>query len=1187
MELRHLERYAPQARIDFIKAVSEKAEKFGLTEKKIADTQETGDVVIINGVSFPRQIVGQRRALIDRIRRDGFQQVMEQVAYTWFNRLVAIRYMEIHGYLEHGYHVLHSDTVDDEPEILQHVTELEDELEFLDFRKALELQDNNDSEALYALILKAQCQELNKVMPFLFEKLDDDTELLLPDNLLHSDSLIRKLVTEVPESSLEEVEAIGWLYQFYISDRKAQLMKAKKAYKKDEIPAVTQLFTPNWIVKYLVQNSIGRQWLMSNPESDLKDEMPFYIEPAEQSEAVQQQLAAMTPEEIDPETIRVLDPACGSGHILVEAYELLKAIYQKCHYNDREIPRLILEKNLFGLDIDERAVQLAGFALMMKARKDNRRIFRLRSSDEPVKLNLHAVGESNAVHPSHLQRFAIDGLDELLDTFHNGKTYGSLLTVPGELTEKLEAMEQQIDECLLSAELFEKPELEALKLLVAQARVLGQKYDAVIANPPYMNKLNPELKNFASRKFSNSKSDLFAMFMEHGFSLIKKEGYNAQVNMQSWMFLSSFEKMREELLTQRTIITMAHFGARAFETISGEVVQTTAWVLGKQHFDQFTPVFFRLIEGDAQEKRQALLERKYQFDHLKQDDFQNISGSPVAYWASKNFLKVFMTGDLLGEQSAPRQGLATSDDERFLRHWFEVDNQRACTAEKEEKKKNAKWFPFVKGGSMRRWYGNNSLLINWESDGADVIHYASSLYGSATRTIKNMAFYFKEMIAWSLISGGIPSFRYQPKGQIFGHKGPGIFSSDELDLQDALAFLNSKVAASLLSFTSPNLSFEVGNIKQIPVLKFPEKTKSIQLTEYTKDDWDSYETSWDFKKLPWIFGNLKDQNTETSYNNWRNHGQQQIAEMIRLEEENNRLFIDAYGLQNELEADVPEHQITLTQNPAYRYPDKKNKTLTSEEREALFKTDSVKELLSYVLGCLMGRYSLDQPGLVYANSGNKGFDASAYATFPADEDGIVPLGDESELAFDQDFSLKLREFLVAVWGEETLSENLSFIADALGRKANETAMDSIRRYMAKDFFKDHLQTYRNRPIYWLFSSGKKKAFEGLVYLHRYNESTLSRMRMEYVVPMQGRLRDQIDQLDRELASADNAARKSQINRKLKLWREKQVELKTFDENLRHYADQKIELDLDQGVKVNYGSFPGLLAEEKKITGKKS
>lgn len=1156
MELRHLERYAPQARIDFIKAVSEKAEKFGLTEKKIADTQETGDVVIINGVSFPRQIVGQRRALIDRIKRDGFQQVMEQVAYTWFNRLVAIRYMEIHGYLEHGYHVLHSDTVDDEPEILQHVTELEDELEFLDFRKALELQDNNDSEALYALILKAQCQELNKVMPFLFEKLDDDTELLLPDNLLHSDSLIRKLVTEVPESSLEEVEAIGWLYQFYISDRKAQLMKAKKAYKKDEIPAVTQLFTPNWIVKYLVQNSIGRQWLMSNPESDLKHEMPFYIEPAEQSEAVQQQLAAMTPEEIDPETIRVLDPACGSGHILVEAYELLKAIYQKCHYNDREIPRLILEKNLFGLDIDERAVQLAGFALMMKARKDNRRIFRLRSSDEPVKLNLHAVGESNAVHPSHLQRFAIDGLDELLDTFHNGKTYGSLLTVPDELTEKLEAMEQQIDECLLSAELFEKPELEALKPLVAQARVLGQKYDAVIANPPYMGSkgMSSELKQFARTQFPNSKADSFAMFIEHGFHLAKQNGFNAMVTMQSWMFLSSFETMRMELLAKSTIECMAHMGNGVMRIAFG----TNATVYRKNAIPAYKGHY---CYTDISDLNKVGVPKSFPVQNEKlalcsSDDFAKIPGSPLAYWVSDAIRQCFSTHHCAGDVFFSDGVTKTGDNEKYLRFFWEVDASAISDGDK--------YRLCTKGGDARQYYGNNSWILNWTPKVRE--HYRKDKVARITPS----HLWEKAGLTWTDISASAPTFRYFEKGYIAETKGPVIFSkndSDE-DIYSFLGVLNSGFGYFFAKLLNPTVSTKVNDLLRIPVLEGKNKAEVAsrvkELTALSRSDWDSEETSINFKEPIYT----RNRNTPLADNIAAalDENQARISKTKKLKLEVESFLAQEFGLS---ESEVPEDFFLET---------------TLQQRTS---TAIVKRLLSFVLGCLMGRYSLDQPGLVYANSGNIGFDASAYATFPADEDGIVPLGDESELAFDQDFSLKLREFLVAVWGEDTLSENLSFIADALGRKANETAMDSIRRYMAKDFFKDHLQTYRNRPIYWLFSSGKKKAFEGLVYLHRYNESTLSRMRMEYVVPMQGRLRDQIDQLDRELISADNAARKSQINRKLKLWREKQVELKTFDENLRHYADQKIELDLDQGVKVNYGSFPGLLAEEKKITGKKS
>lgn len=859
---------------------------------------------------------------------------------------------------------------------------MKDEFEFLDFNQALELADQNRFEALYALILKAQCQQLHKVMPFLFEKLDDETELLLPDNLLHTDSLIRKLVNQVPESSLQEVESIGWLYQFYISDRKAQLMKAKKACKKEEIPAVTQLFTPNWIVKYLVQNSIGRQWVMANKRSPLKQEMAFYIEPAEQTPEVQQQLDAITPDQIDPKTLRVLDPACGSGHILVEAYDLLLAIYREDGYTEREIPRLILENNLYGLDIDPRAVQLAGFALMMKARQGDRRLFRLRDDDEPIRLNLHAIEESNTIHGDQLAHFEIDGLDTLLETFHNGKTYGSLITVPEGLIEKLDGIEQGVEAALNDNQsIFENPELEQLKPLVAQARVLGLKYDAVIANPPYMSGkgMTLELKDFARSRFSNSKSDLFAMFIEHGFHLVKKHGHNAMVTMQSWMFLPTFEAMRERVLSESVVESMAHMGNGVMRIAFG----TNATVFRKHVLSSYKGHYCYTDLSDLSDAGVpvAFPVQNDRLSYASAQDFAKIPGSPLAYWVSDKIRQCFST-----------------------------------------------------------------------------------------------------------------------------HK---------------------------------------------------------DLVDFSRIDWDLEETSINFQAPDCI--HVKSDTLARSIDAAVEAGKARITSTQKLKKEIDLFLAEGFGLS---ESEIPVDFFAKT-------------TLFKKNRVLL-----VKCFLSYAMGCLMGRYSLDKPGLVYANSGNSGFDASAYPSFPADDDGIVPLSEEAELAFDQDFTLKLKDFLVAIWGESTLADNLSFIADALGQKTGESSLDTIRRYMAKDFYKDHIQTYRSRPIYWLFFSGKKKAFEGLVYLHRYNEGTLSRMRMEYVVPLQGRLREQIEALKNEMSTATNTQQKARINRKLKLWEEKLSELKTFDANLRHLADEKIELDLDEGVKVNYRRFSGLLAEEKKVTGQK-
>jgi type II restriction/modification system DNA methylase subunit YeeA len=1177
-----LKTYAPQARKDFIAAVTARAHRLGLAENngqlQIAPAEKNGDLVIIAGQSWPAKISRQRDNLIALIQKHGFAQTMENVAYTWFNRFAALRYMEIHDYLTHGYRVL-SNRAGGLPEILGSAPELAQhgDLPGLTSERAIELKLAGDQDGeLYRLTLIAQCNALSNAMPFLFERIDDETELLLPDNLLLTDSVVAKLVNAIPEEDWSQVEIIGWLYQFYISEKKDQVIG--KVVKSEDIPAATQLFTPNWIVQYLVQNSIGRLWLMANPASTLKSQWPYYIEPAEQTPEVEAQLDALIQARmaedggsLNPETLTVLDPACGSGHILVEAYEVLKAIYLERGYQPRSIPRLILEKNLFGLDIDDRAAQLAGFALVMKARADDRRLL-----DNSPKLNVLALQESKGLDADELAQalsnyvvLTRSRIATLLNTFSHAKTFGSLIQIPQDLKAQLLAMAESLKQALQTGDLIAQEAALNVLPLMQQARILGMLFDAVVANPPYMGGkgMNAALKDYAKHTFPDSKSDLFSMFIERGFEWCKSSGFNSMVTMQSWMFLSSFESMREKLLSDRTIATMAHLGARAFGEISGEVVQTTAFVLQGQHLNGYKPAFFRLVDGQEADKEAALGIGQNRFNTTAQDDFKKIPGSPVAYWLPESALDVFGRSDPLEKIAEPRQGMATSDVNRFIRYWFEVDSMCIgfnCKSNEEAHSSGKKWFPHNKGGEFRRWFGNNLYVVNWKDGGRDVLAFAAELYGSPTRTIKNISYYFKQNVTWSLIGSGIFSARVNNQGFTFDVAGPSAFPQEK-EIHSVAAFLNSPVASYYMKAMNPTLNFNSGDIARLPFLysqdrKFIRQSFIEELIDLAKADWDKSEISWDFSLLPI----RKRQNSSTIFENWKfycDQTQEQITRVKYLEEENNRLFIEAYGLQGELSSEVPEEQISLAR--------------ADREKDC-------QRLISYAIGCMMGRYSLDEPGLIYAHSSNVGFDSARYNTFPADADGIVPITDD--LWFEDDAANRIREFLLAVWGAETLEENLDWLAESLGQKANETPQETIRRYLAGSFFKDHLQTYKKRPIYWLFSSGKQGAFQALVYLHRYHEGTLARMRAEYVVPLTGKIQSRIEMLEKDAAAAPSNAIRNKLSKDIEKLKKKHVELLAYDEKLRHYADLRIQLDLDDGVKVNYGRFGNLLAEVKAVTG---
>ncbi|MEC5211132.1 type II restriction/modification system DNA methylase subunit YeeA [Psychrobacter sp. PL15] len=1203
METSNIKSYAPKARMEFIDAVAKRLNTFGISVNKKGELQVTeaiiqGSVLQIGDNNFDSSLAQRRQRLVERSQQLGYEQLVEQVAYTWFNRLSAIRYMEIHGYLGHGFRVLSHPSGEKQFEIIDHAQDAAEELG-LDRNHIIDLKlAGNKNEELYRELLLGQCHKLHEAMPFLFEALNDEIELLLPDNLTRTDSILRGLVDSIPEEDWQQVEIIGWLYQFYISDKKYEV--SGKVVKSEDIPAATQLFTPNWIVKYLVQNSVGRHWLQTYPDSPIKAEMEYYIEPAEQTEEVNQQLKDITPESIDPETIKVLDPASGSGHILIEAYNVLKAIYEERGYRSRDIPKLILEKNIYGLDIDDRAAQLSGFSLMMMARQDDRRIFsrdvrlNVLSLQETVHLDLPKLWQdlnlsgdwtSGATQDMFggdldLSSFGADNRYQLLqrniERFKQAKTFGSLIEVPAAEYEALKELHDTVLELSESGDSIQRAAASQVIDVVHQALLLSIRYDAVVANPPYMGSkgMNSEITEFAKKNFPDSKSDLFAMFMERAFSLLNKNGLNAQINMHNWMFLPTFEDLRKNILSNRTIETMMHLGTRAFTQISGEVVQTTAWVIKCIDMENYKPTFFKLTDGNEYEKKTKILTREGKFNSVLQSEFDQIPGSPVAYWISKKWFEVFVNNPSLGAFSYVSEGIKTGNNNKFLRYWYEVDFRQVGDLNKA----NVKWVYHHKGGELRKWFGNREFVILWEGNG-------KVIKGMPNSGIQGEKTFYQDAAVWSDVTTKGYSARLKDRLHTFDSASPAGVTNIEVKT-DLLCFLNSCVVGYLTPILNPTQHFKVGNFRTLP-FKSNVATDSSPMIRIAKQDWDFYEYSWDFTLNPI----MKEKDLKSSslvsknYASWRTSCNKIISSLQNLEEVNNKTFINAYNLNGFLDPEVKLSNITLTCNPEYKYG------VSTKEADVANKltSNSIAELISYTVGCMMGRYSLDQEGLIYAHAGNEDFDASLYKTFPADSDGIIPLSDEEW--FKDDISNRVVEFVKTVWSEGNLTENLQFIADslcldAIRSKNSESAAATIRRYLSMQFYKHHMQTYKNRPIYWLFSSGKEKAFECLVYLHRYNESTLSRMRTEYVTPLLGKYQAYAEQLDKQIDMAESTPDKKRLERELKSMDKKQSELREFDDKLKHYADMRISIDLDDGVKENYGKFGDLLAEVKKITGEK-
>ena len=1159
MDKNAIKKYAIWARRELIDRVTKRAAVFGVSKDDLSDPNADS----VNGHLLSDVEKRQRQALIRRIEEKGYEQVMEEVAYTWFNRVAALRFMEVNGYLPTHIRVFTDDEGRFRPQILSEAIHLD--LDGLNKSKVYQLKDSNQEEELFKYLLIVQCNALNGILPGMFQKIEDYTELLLPDYLLREGSVIEQMVTLIPEDDWkDQVQIIGWLYQYYNTEPKDKVfadLKKNIKISKEHIPAATQLFTPDWIVHYMVENSLGRLWLEGHPNNELKSEWKYYLDEAEQEPDVQAQLAEIRKlyAALKPEEILTIDPCAGSGHILCVLFDVLVRIYEDYGYTAREAAASIVQNNLWGLDIDDRAAQLAYFAVMMKARQYDRRFF-----TKEVQPHVYAIQESNLIERKHLNYLghglstlernnALNQMNALLDEFIDAKEYGSILQ-PGEYDWALLSRfvadttpEQQVT--------FDESGVETtqaqLRLMIAQGQALAQKYHAVVTNPPYMggSGMSAKLSDFVKSNYPDSKSDLFAVFMERCRQMAVNNGFQAMITQHSWMFLSSFEKLRTKLLTV-DIVNMAHLGARAFEEIGGEVVQTTSFVIRKSHVADYKGEYCRLIEPTTQQGKEDMFlagENRYAAD---QSNFSKIPGAPVAYWVSDSMRSVFSKGVQLNTVASVFEGLKTRDKDRFLRYWFEV-----CSA---------RWLHYAKGGAFRRWYGNGEYVVDWGTDGTDIRNFKKS-------SGANFQYYFSPAVTYSAMTSKKFSGRFIDN-QLFGGGGGGITNS-QLTYY-ILAFVNSVVYDKLLNLLSSTMNFEVGQIGSQPLIVDETQKELIENTArdnitISQQDWDSFETSWDFKEHPLIRWSrcLGDATSigatiqyyygrrmpvscplELCYLLWQGECNKRFEELKANEEELNRIFIDIYGLQDELTPDVDDKDVTV--------------------RKADLSRD-IRSLISYAVGCMVGRYSLDKPGLAFAGGA---WDASQYVTYPADKDGILPITDDEYFA--DDIVTMFVNWLKTVYGADTLEENLRFISDALGGKGSPREV--IRNYFLNDFYKDHLKIYQKRPIYWLLDSGKKNGFKALVYMHRYQPDTIARVRTDYVHEMQSRYRTAIADVEQRLNDASTSER-VKLTKRLNALQAQADELRQYEEKIHHLADQMIAIDLDDGVKVNYAKFADVLA----------
>ncbi len=1100
----------------------------------------------------------QRQALIAEINDKGYKQVMEEVAYTWFNRFSALRFMEVNGYLPSHVRVFTDEENNFKPQIITEAIHLD--LDGLDMEKVYELKDAEKIEELYKYLLIVQCNALNKILPGMFQRIADYTELLLPDNMLREGSVIQQMIELIPEDDWKDaVQIIGWLYQYYNSEKKDDVFAAlKKNVKitKENIPAATQLFTPDWIVRYMVENSLGRLWLEGHP--DVKDQLlpteeeqsvymkgnrdpedtkwHYYLEEAEQEPEVQAQLAEIRKEyaALTPDQLKVIDPCSGSGHILAYMFDVLMKIYESYGYTTREAVASIVENNLYGLDIDERAAQLAYFAVMMKARQYDRRFF-----SRGIQPHVYAIVESN-----HVDKFAVDyfcngdakltaAMDTIISELHDAKEYGSILTVtPQDWSVLYDRFSEITEDINMSREMA----LKELLPLVQVAEALAQKYDVVVTNPPYMGAsgMSMKLSDYVKKNYPDSKSDLFAVCIERGNQMVVHNGINCMVTMQSWMFLTSFEKMRVNILQNRNITNLMHMDNMVMGIAFGTAVTAFRNCRIQNHKGTYNYVKYEDIIDNTPKEFPISGNR---FAQVSTDNFAKIPGSPVAYWASENTMRAF-DNKYISEYATSNGQNITGNNNKYLRLFWEVNYNNV---------NNEYWAKCARGGGYRKYYGNDDNVILWTSEARQ--HYKQD---SIARIVPEYL-RFKSGITWSYITSGTPSFRKLWENELFEKAGTSIFINKVEYINGILGLLNSNVARALLKLISPTINYQVRDIFSIPVARDVLTSDQIdnlveQNIDMEKMDWDSFETSWDFQHHPLL---RKVSTIAEAFDQWQAECDDRFNQLKDNEEELNRIFIDIYGLQDELTPGVEDKDVTV--------------------RKADLGRD-VRSFISYAVGCMFGRYSLDVDGLAYAGGE---WDNSKYASFAADKDNIIPICDDEY--FEDDIVGLFMKFVKTVYGADTLDENLKFIADALGGKGQPK--DVIRNYFLSDFYSDHCKIYQKRPIYWLFDSGKKNGFKALIYMHRYQPDTIARIRTDYVHEQQARYRTAIADLEQRIANASTGER-VKLNKKLTTLQAQDTEIRTYEEKIHHLADQMISIDLDDGVKKNYAIFQDVLAKIK-------
>ena len=1205
MDKNAIKRFAVWARTELIARVSLKGVEYGITEDNIEDTNADS----VGGKVLTTDEKKQRQALIAEINDKGYKQVMEEVAYTWFNRFSALRFMEVNGYLPSHVRVFTDEENNFKPQIITEAIHLD--LDELDMEKVYELKDAEKSEELYKYLLIVQCNALNKILPGMFQKIADYTELLLQDNQLREGSVIQQMIELIPEDDWKDaVQIIGWLYQYYNSEKKDDVFAAlKKNVKitKENIPAATQLFTPDWIVRYMVENSLGRLWLEGHP--DVKEQLlpteeeqsayaagnrdpedtkwHYYLEEAEQEPEVQIQLAEIRKEyaALTPDQLKVIDPCSGSGHILAYMFDVLMKIYESYGYTTREAVASIVENNLYGLDIDDRAAQLAYFAVMMKARRYDRRFF-----SRGIQPHVYAIVESN-----HVDKFAVDyfcngdaklttAMNTIIKELHDAKEYGSILTVtPQDWTALYDRFAEITEDINMSRETA----LRELLPLVQVAEALAQKYDTVVTNPPYMgaSNMNPKLNEFIKNNYADYKSDFFSAFVIHVSQMTKQSGYCGFFTPYVWMFIQSYEKMRNYLYNQATIETLIQFEYSAFEEAT---VPVCTFSFQNRHA-QKKGCYLRLVDfrGGMEVQRQKTLEAIENHDcgfyyEQNTDNFSTIPGSPVAYWLSEKFINAFNYIPI-SKYSISDGQTKTGDNNKYLRKIWEVASQNVG--------KHNKWAFIAKGGTFRKWAGNIDTIINW-SDSAREFYRKDHVARIAPEYI-----WFRKGVCWNHITSGNFAARYLDDNCLFETAANAIFFNDENILYCIIGYLNTLIAGKIIKVINPTLNTNVRDVTMQTI--HPKCLENNKIVSYTKkniylsqSDWDSFETSWDFHYHPLL---RKVPTIVEAFEQWQAECDGRFNQLKANEEELNRIFIDIYGLQDELTPEVEDKDVTV--------------------RKADLSRD-VRSFISYAVGCMFGRYSLDIPGLVYAGGNfdekycrwisqfgdhaNEKIDADGQlieggwagsglwkydgvrvgnqwckASYPPDTDNIIPICDDEY--FEDDIVGLFVEFVKTVYGADTLDENLKFIADTLGGKGQPK--DVIRNYFLNDFYKDHCKIYQKRPIYWLFDSGKKNGFKALIYMHRYQPDTIARIRTDYVHEQQARYRTAIADLEQRIANASTGER-VKLNKKLTTLQAQDTEIRTYEEKVHHLADQMISIDLDDGVKKNYAIFQDVLAKIK-------